>query len=64
MKKEDREKEQAVVDAAIAEFLANGGEIIQCRYGVSGRAEGESYNPWSKKKSTKSPLATPPEEDE
>ena len=64
MKKEEQEKEQAVVDAAIAEFLANGGKITQCVYGKSGRAEGESYNPWSKKKTTKSPLATPPEEDE
>jgi hypothetical protein len=64
MKKEEQEKEQAIVDAAVAEFLANGGKITQCEYGVSGRTEGSSYSQWSKKKPSTSPLASPPEEDE
>jgi hypothetical protein len=59
-----KEKEQAAADAAVAEFLANGGKITQCKYGVSGRVEGASYSSWSKKKPSTSPLATPPEEDE
>ena len=59
-----REEEQAAVDAAVAEFLANGGKITQCEYGVSGRAEGASYSQWSKKKPSTSPLANPPEDDE
>jgi hypothetical protein len=59
-----KEEEQAAADAAIAEFLANGGNITQCEYGKSGRAEGESYSMWSKKKPSTSPLANPPEEDE
>jgi hypothetical protein len=56
--------DQTEVDAAVAEFLANGGKITQCEYGKSGRVEGASYNPWSKKKPSTSPLALPPEEDE
>ena len=63
-KAEEQAKEQAEVDAAIAEFLANGGKITQCEYGVSGRVEGSSYSQWSKKKPSTSPLAQPPEEDE
>ena len=61
-----KQEEQAAADKAVAEFLANGGTITQCVYGVSGRVEGESYNPWSKKKTTTStsPLANPPEDDE
>lgn len=64
MKKEEQQKEQAIVDAAIAEFLANGGKITQCEYGKSGRVEGASYSAWSKKKPSTSPLASPPEDDE
>ena len=56
--------DQAATDAAVAEFLANGGTITQCKYGVSGRAEGSSYSSWSKKKPSTSPLANPPEDDE
>ena len=61
-----KQEEQAAADAAVAEFLAKGGTITQCVYGKSGRVEGESYNPWSKKKTTTStsPLANPPEDDE
>jgi hypothetical protein len=59
-----KEEEQAAADAAIAEFLANGGTITQCKYGVSGRAEGSSYSSWSKKKPSTSPLANPPEDEE
>jgi hypothetical protein len=59
-----KEEDQKAVDAAIAEFLANGGTITQCAYGKSGRVEGESYSPWAKKKPSTSPLASPPEEDE
>ena len=59
-----KEEEQAAVDKAIAEFLANGGKITQCEYGKSGRADGASYSQWSKKKPSTSPLASPPEEDE
>ena len=59
-----KEEEQAAADAAVAEFLANGGKITQCEYGKSGRAEGASYSAWSKKKPSTSPLASPPEEDE
>jgi hypothetical protein len=60
-----KEEDQKAVDAAIAEFLANGGTITQCVYGKSGRVEGESYSPWSKKKTTTStsPLANPPEDE-
>ena len=57
-------EEQAAVDAAVAEFLANGGKITQCEYGKSGRVEGETYSMWSKKKPSTSPLANPPEEEE
>jgi hypothetical protein len=60
----NKEEEQAAADAAVAEFLANGGKITQCEYGKSGRAEGASYSQWSKKKPSTSPLASPPEEDE
>jgi hypothetical protein len=59
-----KQQEQEAADKAVAEFLANGGTITQCVYGVSGRVEGESYNPWSKKKPSTSPLANPPEDDE
>ena len=52
-------------DEAIKEFLAKGGVIQQIPMGKSGRVEGESYNPWGKKKTaTESPLASPPDEDE
>jgi hypothetical protein len=64
MSKKEKELDQIAADAAVAEFLANGGKITQCQYGKSGRAEGASYSAWSKKKPTTSPLATPPEEDE
>jgi hypothetical protein len=59
-----REEEKAASEAAVAEFLANGGKIQQLRPNQSGRAEGESYNPWSKKKVSTSPLANPPEDDD
>jgi len=59
-----REEEQAASEAAIAEFLAKGGKIQQLRPNQSGRVEGESYNPWSKKKVSTSPLANPPEDDD
>ena len=58
-----REEEKAATDAALAEFLANGGVVQKLRPNQSGRVEGESYNPWSKKKTSTSPLANPPEED-
>lgn len=60
----NRKEEQEAADAAVAEFLANGGKITQCEYGKSGRVEGASYSAWAKKKPSTSPLATPPEEDE
>jgi hypothetical protein len=60
MSNEEKQKE---VDAAIAEFLANGGKITQVAYGKSGRVEGSTYSSWSKKKPPTSPLANPPEED-
>jgi hypothetical protein len=56
-------EDQAAADAAVAEFLANGGKITQCEYGKSGRVEGETYSMWSKKKPSTSPLANPPEEE-
>jgi hypothetical protein len=56
-------EEQAAADAAVAEFLTNGGKITQCEYGKSGRVEGETYSMWSKKKPSTSPLANPPEEE-
>jgi hypothetical protein len=59
-----KEEEQAATDQAIAEFLANGGTITQCKYGASGRVDGSSYSSWSKKKPSTSPLANPPEDDE
>ena len=58
-----REEEKAATEAALAEFLARGGEIQKLKPNQSGRVEGESYNPWSKKKTSTSPLANPPEED-
>jgi hypothetical protein len=59
-----KEEEQAAVDQAIAEFLANGGKITQCAYGKSGRVDGASYSQWSKKKPSTSPLANPPEDED
>jgi hypothetical protein len=59
-----KKEEQEATDAAVAEFLAGGGIIQQIPMGKSGRVEGESYNPWGKKKTTApSPLAELPEED-
>jgi len=57
-------EEQAATEAAMAEFLAKGGEIQRLKPNQSGRVEGESYNPWSKKKVSTSPLANPPEDDD
>jgi hypothetical protein len=57
-------EEQAATEAALAEFLANGGEIQKLKPNQSGRAEGSSYSAWSKKKPSTSPLANPPEDDE
>ena len=57
-------EDQAVTDAALAEFLAKGGVIQQLKPNQSGRVEGESYSMWSKKKPSTSPLANPPENDE
>jgi hypothetical protein len=56
-------KDQEESDKAVAEFLANGGKITQVAYGKSGRAEGESYSSWSKKKPSTSPLANSPEDE-
>jgi len=56
--------DQEAADAAVAEFLANGGKITQCEYGKSGRVEGETFSMWSKKKPSTSPLANPPEEED
>ena len=58
-----KEEEQAATDLAVAEFLAKGGVVQKLRPNQSGRVEGESYNPWSKKKISTSPLANPPEEE-
>jgi hypothetical protein len=58
-----KEQDKAATDAALAEFFANGGVVQKLRPNQSGRVEGESYNPWSKKKTSTSPLANPPEED-
>jgi hypothetical protein len=57
-------KQQAETEAALAEFLANGGEIQRLRPNQSGRVEGASYSQWSKKKPSTSPLASPPEDDD
>ena len=59
-----REEDQAATDAAVAEFLANGGVVQQLKPNQSGRVEGESYSMWSKKKPSTSPLAKAPEDDE
>ena len=59
-----REEDQAATDAALAEFLANGGVVQQLKPNQSGRVEGESYSMWSKKKPSTSPLAKAPEDDE
>jgi hypothetical protein len=59
-----KEEDQAATEAALAEFLAKGGEIQKLKPNQSGRVEGESYNPWSKKKTSTSPLANPPEDDD
>lgn len=63
-KEQQLAEDQIHVDAAVAEFLAGGGKITQCEYGVSGRPEGASYSQWSKKKPSTSPLASTPEEHE
>jgi hypothetical protein len=59
-----KEEDQAATEAALAEFLAKGGQIQKLKPNQSGRVEGESYNPWSKKKTSTSPLANPPEDDD
>jgi hypothetical protein len=59
-----KEQEKAETEAALVEFLARGGVIQQIERNKSGRVEGQSFNPWSKKKPSTSPLANPPEEDE
>jgi len=58
-----KEQDQAATDAAIAEFLANGGQVQKLKPNQSGRVEGSSYSQWSKKKPSTSPLANPPDED-
>jgi len=58
-----KEEDQKTTEAAIAEFLANGGVIQQVARNKSGRVEGQSYSAWSKKKPATSPLANPPDED-
>jgi hypothetical protein len=51
-------------DQALAEFLANGGVIQQCKPYESGRAEGESYSAWGKPKKRKGEEPTiEPDED-
>jgi len=55
---------QAATEAAMAEFLAKGGQVQQLKPNQSGRVEGESYSMWSKKKPSTSPLANSPEDDE
>jgi hypothetical protein len=57
----ESEKEQT--EKAIATFLANGGVIQKIERNVSGRAEGESFSSWSRKKPSTSPLANPPDEE-
>jgi hypothetical protein len=57
-------KQQEETEAALAEFLANGGQIQRLRPNQSGRVEGASYSQWSKKKPSTSPLASPPEDDD
>ena len=59
-----KSNDQEATDAAVAEFLANGGVVQQLKPNQSGRAEGSSYSQWSKKKPSTSPLANPPEDDE
>jgi hypothetical protein len=58
-----KKQDQEATEAALAEFLARGGVIQKIEKNVSGRAEGETYSMWSKKKPTTNPLASPPEED-
>jgi hypothetical protein len=43
-------EDMAATEAALAEFLANGGKIQQIPTGKSGRVEGESFSMWGKKK--------------
>lgn len=51
------------VDAAMAEFLANGGKIQYCAPNASGRSATDTYTAWgAKKKTAPSPLAVPPED--
>jgi hypothetical protein len=59
-----KEEEKAATEAALAEFLANGGTIQKLRPNQSGRADGASYSQWSKKKPSTSPLANPPEDED
>jgi hypothetical protein len=59
-----KSNDQVATDAAVAEFLANGGVVQQLKPNQSGRAEGSSYSQWSKKKPSTSPLANPPEDEE
>lgn len=53
-----REQEQLASDLAVKEFLDRGGVIQTVANNVSGRAPGESYSQWAKKK-PKPKLATP-----
>lgn len=59
-----KSNDQEATDAAVAEFLANGGVVQQLKPNQSGRAEGSSYSQWSNKKPSTSPLANPPEDEE
>jgi hypothetical protein len=56
------DKEQA--EKALAEFLANGGQIQQCNPFESGRPAGESYSAWGKPKKRKGeePILEPTED--
>jgi hypothetical protein len=49
------------VDAAMAEFLANGGKIQQCAPNASGRSETSTYTAWGAPRKAGRPAAGTPE---
>ena len=57
-------KEKDQLEQALAEFLARGGKIQQCKPFESGRVEGESYSSWGKpkKKAGEEPTLEPEED--
>jgi len=61
MSNSQKAPQDPAVDAAMAEFLANGGKIQYCTPNASGRSSSEGHSYWGAKKKAASP--TTPEDD-